>query len=133
MNPPLRCPSCAYTLTEKEQHIGLCDACGKVFALKDLLSRQKELSSKETADLRAILAERLAAGIGVVFILSGLILISFSDVGIGHLLSKTWASLWILTIAAIARQRIYEEALYPVLLCFGIVWLSAGLLLWGYL
>jgi len=66
-------------------------------------------------------------------ILTGLVLISFSKVGIGQLLSGWGAGTSILTIVAVIRQRVYEEPVYPVLLVFGGVWLFFGLLCWGVL
>ena len=131
--PRLWCPSCGYSLTEKEQRVGACNECGQVFDLGKLLSRQEDQSKKEATDRKAIFAKRLTAVTGAAMILTGLVLISFSKVGIGQLLSGWGAGTSILTIVAVIRQRVYEEPVYPVLLVFGGVWLFFGLLCWGVL
>lgn len=122
--PRLWCHSCGYSLTVDEQRVGSCGQCGWVFDLGELLSRQEDLAKKERSDRRAIFAERLAAVTGAAMILTGLVLISFSKVLWG-------AGLAALTIAAVIRQRIYEEPLHPVLLVLGCLWLFFGLLCWG--
>lgn len=129
----LWCPSCGHSLTEKEQRVGACNECGRVFDLGDLLSRQENQAKNEATDRKAILAERLTAVTGAAMILAGLVLISFSEVGMAQLLSGWGAGTSILTILAVIRQRVYEEPLYPVLLVFGGVWLLLGLLFWGVL
>lgn len=129
--PRLWCPSCGYSLAEDEQRVGACNECGQVFDLGELLAKQKHQSKTEKADRKAVFAERLTAVTGAAMILTGLVLISFSEVGIGQLLSGWGAGTSILTIVAVIRQRVYEEALYPVLLVFGSVWLFFGFLCWG--
>lgn len=88
------------------------------------MSRQENLAKKERTDRKAIFAERLTALAAAAMILTGLVLISFSNVLWG-------AGLAALTIAAVIRQRVYEEPLHPALLVLGCVWLFFGLLCWG--
>lgn len=123
----LRCPWCAYTLSEKELQSGLCDRCGKEFDVDQLIVKQRELSNQEGNDRRAIVAEWLGATFGVLMIAAGIAGVCFSQVGPAQLLSRWGVASIIVTITAVIHHRINEWPMYRILLGCGFVWLILGI------
>lgn len=125
----LRCPWCAYTLSEQELQVGLCDGCGKEINTTRLIARKNDLTKQEVDDRRAILAERLGAFLGVFMIAAGITGVCFSQVGPAQLLSEWGIAFILTTIVVIIYRRIDESPLHPVLLAFGFIWLLWGIFL----
>lgn len=125
----LRCPSCAYKMSERELQSGYCDKCGKEFNVNHLIAKQQNLSIQDAKEKSSLFAERVGAIVGVMMIAGGITLICLSRVGPAQLLSGWGISSTMVTLAAIIHHRINEMPMYRVLLGLGFAWLIMGLFL----
>ncbi len=130
VGPRIRCPSCSFSLTEKEQVARVCDNCGRVLDEEYLRISREDLGRKELREKRVILLQHAVGGLGMIMIVLGVAAV-IANRSNWSWMTRRGLGFIVLTGVVIAWRWREREPMWPVLLLLGIFWLVMALL-WGF-